>query len=142
MGDPFPFLMSDAWRLFRRAFEARVRGAGITGPQWRLLGVISRNPGLSQSAAADLIEVEPITLSRMVDRLEDAGLVARHAVAGDRRTRALFLTDRAAPLVETMRDQVMAVVEDAFAGFSAAERQAFIACVEKLRANLSRKDME
>ena len=72
MSDNAAFLMADTARLFRRAFDARARALGVTGQQWRVLVVVSRNPGINQGSAADQLEVEPITLSRMVDRLQEA----------------------------------------------------------------------
>ena len=140
MSDPIAFAMADAARLFRRSFDARIKRLGVTGPQWRVLVIVFRTPGITQRAAAEQLEVEPITLSRKVDLLEQARLIERRAVVGDRRARALFLTDHAAPLVETMRSEAMALIDEALDGFTAAEQEAFSDYVERFRANLSRKD--
>lgn len=133
------FLMADAARLFRRAFNARARELGLTGQQWRVLVVIRRNPGLRQSVAADMLEVEPITLSRMVDRLADAGMVERRADPGDRRAWSLFLTAAAEPLMDRMRTMAEALTDDALEGFAPAERLQLVRLVERYRANLSRR---
>lgn len=133
------FLMADAARLFRKAFNARARELGLTGQQWRVLVVIRRNPGIRQSVAADMLEVEPITLSRMVDRLSDAGMVERRADPGDRRAWSLFLTAAAEPLMDRMRAMAEELTGNALDGFSAAERSQLTRLVERYRANLSRR---
>jgi DNA-binding MarR family transcriptional regulator len=133
------FLMADAARLFRKAFNARARELGLTGQQWRVLVVIRRNPGIRQSVAAEMLEVEPITLSRMVDRLTDAGMVERRADPNDRRAWALFLTAAAEPLMDQMRAMAEALTQDAMEGCTVAERQQLTRLVERYRANLSRR---
>ena len=90
------WLMVDNARLLRRAFDERVRAIGITGPQARLLLALERSPGENQAFHAERLEVEPITLCRMVDRMEESGLVERRNDPSDRRARLLYLTPRAA----------------------------------------------
>lgn len=133
------FLMADAARLFRKAFNARARELGLTGQQWRVLVVIRRNPGLRQSVAAEMLEVEPITLSRMVDRLADAGMVERRADPTDRRAWSLYLSAAAEPLMDRMRAMAEALTDDALEGFTAEERQQLVQLAERYRANLSRR---
>lgn len=133
------FLMADAARLFRRAFNARARELGLTGQQWRVLVVIRRNPGLRQSVAAEMLEVEPITLSRMVDRLADAGMVERRADPTDRRAWSLFLSAAAEPLMDRMRAMAEALTDDALEGFTPQERRQLVQLAERYRANLSRR---
>src|SRR3546814_2201746 len=87
MNETIGFLLNDTARLFRRAFNARMRDSGITALQWRLISYLKRHEGIRQGPLAELIEVEPITLSRMNDRLAEAGLVERRAAPTDRRDR-------------------------------------------------------
>src|SRR3546814_5681847 len=84
----------------------RTRVIGITGAQWRLLFTVSRNEGQNQGATAELLEVEPITLCRMIDRMEDAGMVERRPDPNDRRAWRLYLTDKSRPLIEIGRAHV------------------------------------
>ena len=139
MSDSAAFLMADTSRLFRRAFDARTRCLGVTGQQWRVLVVISRRPGINQGAAAEQLEVEPITLSRMVDRLQDSGLVERRADPGDRRAWCLHLTEAAIPLIEQMRIIADDLLESAFEGFASDEREGFTVAIERFRENLARR---
>ena len=94
MSDSLGFLISDVSRLMRRRFDERARQLGATRAQWRTLTMLSRNEGLNQGALADLLEVEPITLCRMIDRLEESGLVERRRDPADRRAWQLFLTEK------------------------------------------------
>lgn len=133
------FLLNDTERMFRRAFDARSRELGITATQSRVLGYVLRNPGIRQRSLAELIEVEPITLSRMISRLEQSGLIVRSADPTDRRARLLDLTPLAEPLLDELRKTARAVVAEATDGFSTAEREQLTNLVERVRSNLSRR---
>lgn len=142
MSESIGFLLNDSARLFRRAFNARTRETGITALQWRLITYLKRHEGIRQGPLADLIEVEPITLSRMVDRLEEAGLIERRADPTDRRAWRLYLTTHAIQMLGEMRPIAERLVEEATEGLSAAEREQLIALVEKVRTNLSRRECQ
>ncbi len=140
MDETIGFLLNDTARLYRRAFNARVRGSGVTALQWRLIAYLHHHEGIRQGPLAELIEVEPITLSRMVDRLEEAELVERRADPTDRRAWLLHLTPRAADLIDGMRGTADALTAEATEGLSAAERAHLIDLVGRVRANLSRRE--
>lgn len=142
MSETIGFLLNDSARLFRRAFNARTRDSGITALQWRLLSYLKRHEGIRQGPLADLIEVEPITLSRMVDRLADAELVERRADPADRRAWRLHLTRRAGELLTEKLSIAEKLTEEATEGLSEAEREQLVALVEKVRANLSRRECQ
>ena len=133
------FLLNDTARLFRRAFNARARDSGITALQWRLMTYLRRYDGIRQGPLAELLEVEPITLSRMVDRLSEAGLVERRADPTDRRAWQLHLTPHAHALLRSQKHVVERLTEEATEGLSAVERDQLIALVKRVRANLSRR---
>ncbi|SKB53412.1 MarR family winged helix-turn-helix transcriptional regulator [Sphingopyxis flava] len=140
MNETIGFLMNDTARLFRRAFNARTKGSGVTALQWRLISYLKRHEGIRQGPLAELIEVEPITLSRMVDRLAEAGLVERRADPADRRAWRLHLTPRARDLLDVMRQTTNRLNEEATDGLNDAEREQLIALVGRIRCNLSRRD--
>lgn len=133
------FLLNDTARLFRRSFNARARDSGMTALQWRLLIYLRRNQGIRQGPLAELIEVEPITLSRMLDRLAQAGLVERRADPTDRRAWQLFLAPEAEVRLEAFRESALLLVDEATEGMDAAEVDQLTALVEKMRANLTRR---
>lgn len=142
MSETIGFLLNDTARMFRRDFNARTKDSGITALQSRVLTYLARYPGMRQGPLAELIEVEPITLSRMVDRLEEGGLVERRADPTDRRAWQLYLTAQAEPLLDHLRQTAKAVVAEATEGMSDAEREMLAALVERVRANLSRRECQ
>ena len=135
-------ILADSSRMFRRAFDARARGVGVTRPQWRVLVTLHRFEGINQGGLAEQLEVEPITVCRMVDRLQEGGLVERRADPTDRRSWRLFLTPRAHDLLAQLRPLAEATVEEALEGVGVEEREILRAALEKIRENLSRRPGE
>ena len=131
------YLLADNSRLARRAFDERVRADGVTGPQARLLLTLDRIPGENQGHYAELLDVEPITLCRMVDRLEDAGLVERRADPDDRRARRLHLTAKSREKLTRLRERLDEMVDEMLAGLSAGEREQFARLLTVVRGNLA-----
>jgi len=136
MTESLGFLLSDVSRLMRRRFDERARSVGATRAQWRALTTLSRNEGLNQGALADLLEVEPITLCRMIDRLEESGLVERRRDPNDRRAWLPYLTDKSRPLLDDLRTVAGEMIDQALAGIAPAERERLGAVLETIRANL------
>jgi DNA-binding MarR family transcriptional regulator len=139
MSEPLGLLISDVSRLMRRRFDERARAIGLTRAQWRTLVVLSRNEGSNQGKLADLLDVEPITLCRMVDRLEEAGHVERRRDPADRRAWLIYLTGAAHPLLADIRVIADAVFEDAMAGLDEPAREKLYDALSVIRTNLSDK---
>lgn len=137
MTDNIGFLLSDVSRLMRRRFDERARVIGVTRAQWRTLTVLNRNEGINQGKLAELLEVEPISLCRMVDRLEEAGHVERRRDPSDRRAWRIYLTDRARPLIEQLRAIADDLFAQALAGIDPPEQAQLIATLNHLRGNLA-----
>ena len=131
-------LMHDVARLMRRRFERRARqtGLSITRQQARALLSVARNEGLSQAAVATLLDIEPIALVRLLDRLHEESLVERRLHPTDRRVRTLWMT----PLGWTVVDRILAINaqirEEACAGMSPAAREALLQTLDHLKSNL------
>ena len=142
MSDSLGFLISDVSRLMRKRFDERARSVGATRAQWKTLVTLARNEGINQGGLADLLEVEPITLCRMIDRLEESGMVERRRDPGDRRAWQIFLTDAARPVIEQLRGFADDLFESALAGLDQPERRALTASLETIRGNLSRAPVE
>ena len=98
--DDFLLVLYDVARLMRVRTDQHARLTGMTRAQWVVLAWLERRPGVTQNELAALVEVEPISVARLVDRLEARGLVERRLDARDRRVRRLHLTDAARPLLE------------------------------------------
>ena len=131
-------MLYDVARLIRRRFDRRARQLGlpITRQQARALLYIARNEGLSQAAVATALDIEPIALVRLLDRLHEERLVERHPHATDRRVRTLWLT----PLAWEVIDRVLAINaeirEEACIGLSPAAREALKAALDHMKASL------
>jgi DNA-binding MarR family transcriptional regulator len=138
MDESLPASLADTARLMRRAFDVCARDIGVTRPQWRVLATLHRHEGINQGGLADLLDVEPITVCRMVDRMQEAGLVERRPDPADRRSWRLFLTAKAQAQLQQLRPLADDMLEQALCGISAAERGAFSATLDKIRANLAR----
>ncbi len=132
-------LLAQVSRLMRRSFDERARGIGVTRPQWQVLSLLMQNAGSNQGALAELLEVEPITLGRMIDRLQEAELVERRADPADRRAWRIFLTEKGEGLLDQLRPLGRDTLGAALDGVSQAERSQFMTTLARVRANLSRK---
>ncbi|MBU7581174.1 MAG: MarR family transcriptional regulator [Porphyrobacter sp.] len=130
------YRLADNSRQLRRLFDERVRSLALTGPQARLLLALERTPDQNQAFYAERLEIEPITLTRIADRLEEAGWVERQADPADRRARILHLTDKSRGIVTRLRITVESLFEDMLTGFDAAERAMFAQMLDRIAANL------
>lgn len=130
------FLANDIARLFRKRFEVASRNVGVTGDQWRVLGRIAAHPGINQGALASLLEVEPITAGRMVDRLEKRGLVERRPDPHDRRVWLLHVTPQAESLLVVLRERLGGVIAVATEMFSRQELDQLTLLLNRLRDQL------
>jgi MarR family transcriptional regulator for hemolysin len=133
----FGFLLHDVARLLRKRYEQRARPLGLTRAQWQALAQLKRHEGINQAALAELLELEPITVGRLIDRMEEGGLVERRDDPADRRAHRLYLTRRAGPLLEICREIGDGVRADAFAGLAESEREILIDLLARVRGNLS-----
>ncbi len=134
--DSIGFLFSDIARLSRQAFNARAASLGLSLAQWRVLAVLARQDGINQVRLADILEIQPMTLVRQIDRLETMDLVARRPDPGDRRAVRLELTAAAAPLIAQMRRIADELWDAALAGFAPDEREALHHTLVRIKAAL------
>jgi MarR family transcriptional regulator, transcriptional regulator for hemolysin len=135
--ETLPFEIGETAHALRRAFDRRAATLGVTRAQWKVLFRLSRQPGLRQIELADILDVEPITLSRIIDRLAEAGLVERRTDPADRRAWRLELTARAQPLIAKLRTLAEALMDEAFAGLSNEELELMRAKLTKIRDNIA-----
>ena len=100
------FLLHDVARLLRRNFDRRVQTLELTQAQWKVLIYLSRNEGIKQAQLAEFLEVQPISVGRLIDRMEAAEWVVRKPDATDRRAFNLYLTDKAEPILKKMQEKL------------------------------------
>lgn len=132
------FLLHDVSRLSRLAFDRRAAPLGLTRSLWTVLAHLRHREGISQAALAQIMEIEPISLTRLIDRLAANGMVERRPDPADRRANQLYLTPAAQPVLKQMQDIAREVRVEALEGVTAEELQGFLAVAERLRANLSK----
>ena len=131
------FLLHEVARLLRKRFEQNARVSGLTRSQWQVLTYLARNEGINQKGLAELIEIEPITLGRIVDKLQTLGLIERHPHPTDRRTWLLHLVEAARPKLEQIRELGEVTHKEALAGVSQGDGQRLLQTLEAMKANLT-----
>jgi DNA-binding MarR family transcriptional regulator len=139
MDDNIGTMIAQVARLMRRSFDERARSIGVTRPQWQVLSLLRHNEGINQGRLAEFLEVEPITLGRMIDRLQEAALVERRPDPADRRAWRLFMTDKGHALIDQMRPLAVETFETALDGVAPAQREELMVVLDRMRGNLSRK---
>jgi MarR family transcriptional regulator for hemolysin len=130
------FLMHDVARLLRKRFEQRAASLGFTRSQWQVLVHLAKNEGIHQAGLADIIEVEPITLTRILDKLEARGLVERRQHPTDRRIWLLYLTPDAHPSLSLLRVIGETTRREALAGLSVTDQDRLVQGLTTMKANL------
>jgi DNA-binding MarR family transcriptional regulator len=132
------FVLNDVARLMRKRFEQRARAAalGLTRAQAAVLANLARQEGINQVSLAQILELEPITLARLLDRLQAAALIERRPDPKDRRAHLLYLTDVAYPLLDRIFALAAEVREEAMSGIPEANRNLLLEMMISMRANL------
>lgn len=127
-------------RAMRQYLGRATRSLGFTQEQWRALWHLSRNEGLTQTNLASLLEVQPISLTRALDRLAEQGLIERRPAPNDRRAMQVFLTDEAKPVIAELHVILDEFKRTAIAGLSEAEQEKTTELLRHMRANLDKQD--
>ncbi len=138
----FGCLLHDTARLLRRDFNRRAHQLGLTQTQWQALCVLSRNEGINQAALADLLEVQPITIGRLVDRLQGTGWIERRNHPTDRRAITLYLTPKAEPILNAMSKLVEETHDLALLNVTDSEREEVMSILERVKQNLLGNESE
>ena len=136
--ETLPFEISETAHALRKAFDRLAVGLGVTRAQWKVLFKLTRRPGLRQVELADLLDLEPITLCRIVDRLEEAELVERSRDPEDRRAWRLHVTAKAQPLIEKLQAVGAELVDQAFAGIDPKDIEIARKVLAQARENAGR----
>jgi MarR family transcriptional regulator, transcriptional regulator for hemolysin len=131
------FLLHDVARLLRMDADRRARAHGMTRAQWALLIWLERQPGLSQKELAELLEVEPITVARLIDRLEARGMVERRPDPRDRRIWRLHLCAPAYPMLREIARQRAEIARMVTAGIDQQTQDAMTEALISMKATLA-----
>lgn len=138
------FVIHDVSRLLRRRYEqyTRADGLGLTRTQCAVLAHLARQEGVNQATLAQSLDIEPITLVRLLDRLQEAGFIQRKPDPQDRRAYVLELTAKARPILERIYGLAAKVYEEAQAGLTKAETDQLLSLLQRAKANLARRTGE
>jgi MarR family transcriptional regulator for hemolysin len=130
------FNINDVARLLRTYADQRARDLGMTRAQWAVLVRVENTEGLKQCELADTLDIQPITLTRLIDRLCDSGLIERRSDPGDRRAKRLFLTPAARPVLDGLARIGKDMMTTVLAGLEPAAVEKLLAQLLTLKANL------
>jgi MarR family transcriptional regulator, transcriptional regulator for hemolysin len=132
------FMLHTCARLLAKRFEQNSQGSGLTLSQWKVLVNLSKNEGINQAGLADVLDVEPITLGRSVDKLQALKLIERRPHPTDRRSWLLHLTPAAAEKIQLAKTIGDATRAEALVGISAADRDHLLKTLQRVEANLAK----
>jgi MarR family transcriptional regulator for hemolysin len=135
-------VLHDVARLLRTRFDQRARTKGMTRAQWVILARLSRQPGMSQNELAGICEVEPITIGRLVDRLEARGLVERRPDPTDRRVNRLHLLSGAQPILEEITSYRDVLLDEITGGLDEPARTAMVDALLHMKNRLTAEDSD
>jgi len=136
----FGFLVTDVTRLMRKQFDRRAVRFGLTRAQWRALKRVHRGEGITQNELAEFLEMEPIAVGRVIDRLQKAGFIERRADPRDRRVWRLHLLPKAHDVVDDMELIANDLFRQAQRGIAAAEMKSMISVLARMKDNLNALD--
>jgi MarR family transcriptional regulator for hemolysin len=139
------FSINDVARLLRTYADHKASQFGMSRAKWAVLARLDRFEGLKQSELAEMLDLQPITLTRLLDGLSDNGLIERRADPDDRRAKRLFLTPAARPLLARLTELGEGLMETALAGLGPAEvaalRGSLLIIKENLRQAIQKKEV-
>jgi len=130
------FLLHDVARHLRLDADRRASAYGLTRAQWVILMWLDRQPGLSQKELAEIVEVEPITVGRLIDRLEAREFVERRADPQDRRIWRLHLRPAAVPVLRALQDERSSMLQMVSSGLDAATIATLKTGLARMKANV------
>jgi MarR family transcriptional regulator for hemolysin len=134
----FAFMLNDVARLLRTYADYKASQFGMTRAQWAVLVRVDRSEGLNQSELAEVLDLQPITLTRLLDKLCDSGLIERRPDPADRRAKRLFLTAAARPLLERLSILGEETVAGVLAGVERESIQQMVSELGVVKENLRR----
>ena len=135
--DPVGYLIGDVSRMIRTVYDRRVEPLGLTRAQWRVMTRLNRLEYCTQTKLATELEIEKPTLGKLIERLEAKGWVERRSDPDDARSKIVYLTPVAHPLLQAMHSEAEEVVAGIFAGVSAAEAKRLYTILDHIKGNPS-----
>lgn len=131
------FFIHEIARHMRTCFDRRCQPLGLTRSQWHVLATLRRNEGINQAALAQLMEMEPISLTCLLDRMEVAEMIERRRDPSDRRANLIYLNPKAAGLIKHIRQKSVELRHEALDGFSSSEHKQLLDYLRRIKVNLA-----
>jgi len=135
-------LLHDVARLLQEQAARSARPRALTDGQWQALRAIAKHEGIHQSALAEMVRMEPVSLGRIIERMEDKDLVERRDHETDRRKRLVYLKPKSQSLLDRIDDRGRVIGEDLLSRFSASDRQLLHRALSLIKTNLLGPDEE
>ena len=132
----FAFILNDVARLLRTYADYKAAQFGMTRAQWAVLARVERSEGLKQCELAEVLDLQPITLTRLIDRLCDGGLIERRSDPDDRRAKRLYLTPAARPVLDGLTRLGKDMMATVLAGIEPTAIDQLLAHLLTLKTNL------
>jgi MarR family transcriptional regulator for hemolysin len=132
----FLFALGEVQRLMRAYADKEAARYGITRAQWAVLAKVERSEGMKQTELAELLEMQPITLTRLIDKLCDNGWIERRGDSNDRRVNRLYLKKAARPLLGKLAGLKSDITAAALAGISPTEAERLVTQLESIKENV------
>jgi MarR family transcriptional regulator, transcriptional regulator for hemolysin len=136
----FGYLLNDVTLLIRKHFDRRAVKFGLTRAQWRATKMLYHREGMRQTELAESLEMEPIAVGRVIDRLQAAGFVERRPDPKDRRAWRLYVTDQARGVIADMELIARGVRKDAAKGIPVPELEQALGVLNRMKENLQALD--
>lgn len=136
----FGYLVSDVARMLRKIFDQRARQVELSLAQCRAMAYLIRHEGINQARLAELLEIQPISLARLLDRMEAAGWIERRPDPCDRRAHRLYLSDKAHPVLDQVQAMGADIRGEALAGLSEDETEVLMRLLVRVHANLCNRE--
>lgn len=135
-GTDFLSALFETQRMLRQLADKEARRHGMTRAQWAVLAKLERIEGQKQADLADAMEMAPISLTRLIDKLCESGLIERRSDAADRRINRLYLTDAARPLLAKLAVLRTELIQTALHGLSDSETRGIVEHLECIKHNI------
>jgi len=132
----FLFALGEVQRLMRAYADKEAARYGITRAQWAVLAKVERIEGMKQTELAEQLEMQPITLTRLIDKLCDSGWIERRGDETDRRVNRLYLKKAARPLLAKLAELKSEITATALEGISPAEAERLVSQLESVKENV------
>jgi len=132
----FLFTLGELQRLMRAYADKEAARFGMTRAQWAVLAKVERNEGMKQSELAEQLDMQPITLTRLIDKLADAGLIERRGDDSDRRVNRLYLKKAARPLLAKLAVLKAELTDTALQGISPEDAERLTSHLEAIKENV------